>query len=104
MKRTGKVGKRRAKGMKAAAPVVCERAGGRWNGRYCEGAQCELCGRQASDMAHVISRAQGGDESLDNLAALCRECHNMLDGGDSETRERLREELRERIIRTREGL
>lgn len=94
MRQVGKVGLRRAKGMKKAYPIVCERAGGIWNGRYCEGARCELCGLRATDTAHIQSRAQGGDESPENLVALCRRCHNLMDHGDAETRENMREKAR----------
>ncbi len=90
----GKVTRRRQRGMKSAYPVICERAGGIWNGRYCEGARCELCGMRATDTAHILSRAQGGDEDVTNLIALCRGCHDLLDHGDAETRERMREKAR----------
>ena len=113
IKHLGKVGLRRAKGMKQSAPIVCERAGGHWNGKYCEGATCEgwlpvrdmdgkirawiKCPGMASDTAHITSRAQGGDEDPSNLAALCRTCHNTLDHADHDTREQLRTKLQERI-------
>lgn len=111
MNQVGKVGKRRQKGMKKAYPVVCERAGGQWNGTFCEGAMCEgylpvydqegaikawlKCPHRAEDTAHITSRAQGGDESPDNLIVLCRPCHDLLDHGDRKTREALRERAKE---------
>lgn len=38
---------------------------------------CEMCGRPAVDIHHIIPRGMGGGErdTIDNLMALCRECH-----------------------------
>jgi 5-methylcytosine-specific restriction endonuclease McrA len=44
---------------------------------------CEKCGRPAVDLAHIEHRKMGGSRLLDtadNLLALCRECHNLMDG------------------------
>lgn len=39
---------------------------------------CEVCGKQANDIHHINCRGMGGTkevENIDNLMALCRECH-----------------------------
>ena len=102
MKRTpikpiGKVTRRRQRGMKSAYPVICERAGGVWNGSYCEHAHCELCGRGGIELgtAHIKGRWDQGDERVTNLIALCGECHTAMDDGDEETRERMMARARE---------
>lgn len=41
---------------------------------------CILCGLQGTDMAHYISRAQGGLGIPENIVYLCRDCHMALDG------------------------
>jgi len=96
IKKVGKVGARRAKGMKKAYPIICERAGGVWNGSYCEHAHCELCGRGGVELetAHIKGRWDQGDERVANLIALCGDCHIAMDEGDDETRERMMERAR----------
>jgi 5-methylcytosine-specific restriction endonuclease McrA len=41
---------------------------------------CILCEYPASDLHHVISRAQGGSNRPDNLVSVCRSCHLILHG------------------------
>jgi 5-methylcytosine-specific restriction endonuclease McrA len=41
---------------------------------------CEVCGSKAVDIHHINSRGMGGDpigkkDVIENLQALCRECH-----------------------------
>jgi 5-methylcytosine-specific restriction endonuclease McrA len=41
---------------------------------------CEICGAKAVDIHHIEARGMGGDPSgksdvIENLQALCRECH-----------------------------
>ena len=36
---------------------------------------CELCGKKAIDIHHIISRGKGGKDTIENLMALCREEH-----------------------------
>ena len=40
---------------------------------------CEMCGRsfyiQNMDIHHIKPRSKGLDNSISNLAALCRDCH-----------------------------
>lgn len=31
---------------------------------------------RATDVDHILARAAGGDDSIDNLQALCKECHS----------------------------
>ena len=45
---------------------------------------CEVCGRRAVDIHHIEPRGMGGSKTLDvieNLMALCRECHHEADFG-----------------------
>jgi len=37
---------------------------------------CEHCSNRAVDIHHIKFRSQGGKDIIDNLIALCRECHN----------------------------
>jgi len=46
---------------------------------------CELCGAKAVDIHHIRARGMGGTKErfinqVENLMALCRECHDLLDG------------------------
>jgi len=43
--------------------------------------QCEICGRPASDLAHMLPRSLYGEYYTEkwNCHALCRECHNKFD-------------------------
>jgi len=38
---------------------------------------CEHCGKKAVDIHHIIYRSRGGGDNVENLIALCRECHEM---------------------------
>ena len=43
--------------------------------------RCEVCTRLTPlDIHHIIKRSQGGPDTLDNVAALCRACHEQTDG------------------------
>jgi 5-methylcytosine-specific restriction endonuclease McrA len=57
---------------RAAYRVVCKEVDDRDQGR------CLLCGRQASDHHHILYRSQGGADIRDNLASLCRSCHDRV--------------------------
>lgn len=61
--------------------------------------ECVLCGSNSpTDVHHIISRAQGGKSELNNLATLCRSCHNAAHGVKAkEIREKLLEIIRERM-------
>lgn len=37
---------------------------------------CRQCGAPATDVDHIVPRAQGGADELDNLQALCHSCHS----------------------------
>jgi 5-methylcytosine-specific restriction protein A len=41
---------------------------------------CQRCGLEATHVDHVVPRRLGGDDSMDNLQALCRQC-NLSKGG-----------------------
>lgn len=56
---------------------------------------CEICGFQAVDIHHIECRGMGGDpqgkkDVIDNLQALCRECHTNF-GDIPELKEKLKE-------------
>lgn len=36
---------------------------------------CQRCGQEGSHVDHVVPRALGGDDSLNNLQLLCRNCN-----------------------------
>ena len=42
---------------------------------------CENCGSQAVDIHHLKFRSQGGQDVIENLMALCRECHFEVHNG-----------------------
>jgi len=37
---------------------------------------CENCGKPANDIHHLTFRSQGGTDKIENLIAVCRDCHN----------------------------
>lgn len=41
---------------------------------------CQRCGLEATHVDHIIPRRLGGDDSMDNLQALCKQC-NLSKGG-----------------------
>lgn len=38
---------------------------------------CYKCGAEASEVDHVVPRAEGGGHELTNLAAICDACHKV---------------------------
>jgi len=46
------------------------------------GEPCENCGlRRGTQLDHIVSRAQGGDDTRENLRWLCGPCHLERHGG-----------------------
>lgn len=47
---------------------------------------CENCLAKAVDIHHLVFRSHGGKNNIENLIALCRNCHNRAhdDGGFNE--------------------
>ena len=41
---------------------------------------CESCGSEAVDIHHLVARSQGGLDIINNLAAVCRKCHDKAHG------------------------
>lgn len=37
---------------------------------------CAYCGNRANEADHIIPKVKGGDDSMENLVAACRECNN----------------------------
>jgi 5-methylcytosine-specific restriction endonuclease McrA len=54
---------------------------------------CEVCGKKAVDIHHIQARGMGGSkllDTIDNLMALCRECHHEADFGTKLPKESLK--------------
>ena len=52
-----------------------------WEVLYAElGGRCARCNtdRPPLDVHHLLSRARGGQDELENLTLLCRSCHTMV--------------------------
>lgn len=52
--------------------------------------KCRNCKRKGGDKGdvelhthHIVSKAKGGDDTLSNLVALCKECHQSVHNGTS---------------------
>lgn len=41
-----------------------------------KGRVCMYCGRPAEELHHIIPRHMGGDNRLQNIVPLCKECHS----------------------------
>jgi len=61
---------------------------------------CEVCGRIAVDIHHINFKSQGGKDNIENLIALCRDCHNKAHAGIL-TKKHLQEVHDENIKRSR---
>jgi hypothetical protein len=42
---------------------------------------CVICGTPATEVHHILPRGRGGTSELNNLACLCRYCHENLAHG-----------------------
>lgn len=61
--------------------------------------RCEWCGRPSRgrlDPAHVRSRGAGGHDTDENVAGLCRPCHDNHHAGHSPTPDELRKVIARR--------
>jgi predicted HNH restriction endonuclease len=41
---------------------------------------CEVCGKEAVDIHHILFKSQGGTNDIENLIGLCRCCHDAAHG------------------------
>ena len=41
---------------------------------------CEVDGKVAVDVHHIIFKSQGGKDEIENLIGLCRKCHDTAHG------------------------
>ena len=57
---------------------------------------CEVCGKVAVDIHHIVFRSQGGTDDIDNLIGVCRTCH------DKAHNERISKEFLKEIVKKRE--
>lgn len=71
--RVGKKGKRDAKELHEARPLLIERSRGR-----CEARCSRLCTGIGVHAHHIRRRSQGGDNSLDNLLWVDAMCHDAI--------------------------
>lgn len=63
---------------------------------------CEVCGDEAVDIHHIEARGMGGDptgskDTIENLQALCRCCHNEF--GDKTVKKEFLKEIHLNIIK-----
>ena len=67
--------------------------------------RCLLCGCTYIDAAHIVPRGHCSDDSVENVIALCRHCHNLLDGREGDMRtemlDRVLDPERESVLRYR---
>lgn len=69
------------------------------------GSLCEACGAPGVQMAHLLHRRMGGRHGImrskindpRNIAFLCLDCHNTLDGRSRGNKEKLMETLKNKI-------
>lgn len=52
-----------------------------------DGYRCQECGERFADSrpleaAHIVARADGGSDAMENLRTLCIACHSDVDGWD----------------------
>lgn len=62
---------------------------------------CEVCGLKAVDINHIDARGMGGSktkDTIDNLQALCRECHT--DFGDKKKYKDELKAIHNRLLKT----
>jgi len=62
---------------------------------------CEVCGLKAVDIHHIEARSMGGSktkDTIDNLQALCRECHTMM--GDKKKYKDELKAIHNRLLKT----
>ena len=38
---------------------------------------CEVCGKQAVDIHHIVYKSAMGSDNIENLIGLCRDCHQQ---------------------------
>lgn len=66
---------------------------------------CVICGAPATEVHHILPRGRGGTSELNNLACLCRYCHENLAHGvfAKETKLKLETIIMERMKRYEEN-
>ena len=63
---------------------------------------CEVCGAKAVDIHHIEPRGMGGSkekDTIENLMALCRNCHHAADFGTNLPKEYLREIHQNKLLK-----
>lgn len=72
MRRQSSSSRARASELAVLKAAICVRASYR-----CENPWCRMAA--ALDAHHVVKRSQGGEDTRENLVALCRRCHDRTD-------------------------
>lgn len=52
--------------------------------------RCWACGKPWQELHHIYPRGQGGDDVVENLAPLCRDCHRRIEAREPIARSQLR--------------
>ncbi|KAF6578390.1 HNH endonuclease [Paenibacillus sp. EKM212P] len=52
--------------------------------------RCVICHDKFVEIHHIISQAEGGNDTIENAAPLCASCHDLF-GGNPEKRKQIRE-------------
>lgn len=63
---------------------------------------CEVCNAKAVDIHHINPRGMGGSknaDTLENLMALCRNCHYIADFGTNLSKNTLQEIHNEKLLK-----
>lgn len=51
-----------------------------------DGYRCHHCGAPATQVDHLVAKAQGGTDTAGNLAATCQRCHSTKTGREGQAR------------------
>lgn len=54
---------------------------------------CWVCGGKWQELHHIYPRGQGGDDQVENLAPVCRECHGRIEAHEPVARSLIRQAL-----------
>ncbi len=65
--------------------------------------RCWVCGAPWQELHHIYPRGQGGDDVVENLAPVCRDCHGRIEAREPIARSQLRHALMPSHIAYLEG-
>lgn len=52
--------------------------------------RCWVCGGPWQELHHILARSHSGDDQVENLAPVCRQCHGRIEARDIQARAALR--------------